>query len=117
MGGMGFIESHEADCMISVLIDTHMLMAARENPVERFFYGSSACVYNADKQRDPNVIALKEEDAYPGGRERPQLGQHPDFARSLAGRPIRACATGWRGRIFGSATKSRRGDPGIEKGP
>jgi GDP-D-mannose 3', 5'-epimerase len=66
MGGMGFIESHKADCMISVLINTHMLMAARENPVRRFFYASSACVYNADKQCDPNVIALKEEDAYPG---------------------------------------------------
>jgi GDP-D-mannose 3', 5'-epimerase len=66
MGGMGFIETHKAECMISVLINTHMLLAARENPVERFFYSSSACVYNADKQRDPNVTALKEEDAYPG---------------------------------------------------
>src|SRR3954464_5011996 len=66
MGGMGFIETHKAECMISVLINTHMLMAARNNPVQRFFYASSACVYNADKQRDPNVTALKEEDAYPG---------------------------------------------------
>ena len=66
MGGMGFIETHKAQCMISVLINTHLLMAARENPVERFFYASSACVYNADKQRDPNVTAQKEEDAYPG---------------------------------------------------
>ena len=66
MGGMGFIETHKAECMISVLINTHMLMAAKENPVKRFFYASSACVYNADKQRDPKVTALKEEDAYPG---------------------------------------------------
>jgi GDP-D-mannose 3',5'-epimerase len=66
MGGMGFIETHKAECMISVLINTHMLMAARKNPVKRFFYASSACVYNADKQRDPKVTALKEEDAYPG---------------------------------------------------
>jgi len=65
MGGMGFIETHKAACMLSVLINTHLLMAAREARVERFFYASSACVYNADKQRDPNVIALKEEDAYP----------------------------------------------------
>src|SRR5262249_36286786 len=65
MGRMGFIETHKAECMISVLINTHMLMAARENSVKRYFYASSACVYNADKQRDPHVTALKEEDAYP----------------------------------------------------
>ena len=65
MGGMGFIENNKALCMLSVLINTHLLMAARENNVERFFYASSACVYNADKQRDPNVVALKEADAYP----------------------------------------------------
>jgi nucleoside-diphosphate-sugar epimerase len=65
MGGMGFIENNKALCMLSVLINTHLLMAAKDNRVERFFYSSSACVYNADKQRDPNVTALKEEDAYP----------------------------------------------------
>ncbi len=65
MGGMGFIENNKALCMLSVLTNTHMLMAARENGVERFFYSSSACVYNADKQTDPNVVALKESDAYP----------------------------------------------------
>jgi len=65
MGGMGFIETHKADCMLSVLTSTHMLMAAREVGVERFFYSSSACVYNGDKQTDANVTALKEEDAYP----------------------------------------------------
>jgi nucleoside-diphosphate-sugar epimerase len=66
MGGMGFIETHKAECMISVLINTHLLMSAQENDVKKFFYASSACVYNADKQRDPKVTALKEEDAYPG---------------------------------------------------
>ncbi len=66
MGGMGFIELNKALCMLSVLINTHLLMAAREFGVQRFFFSSSACVYNADKQRDPNVTALKEEDAYPG---------------------------------------------------
>ena len=65
MGGMGFIETHKAECMLSVLISTHMLVAAKEAGTERFFYSSSACVYNGDKQTDANVTALKEEDAYP----------------------------------------------------
>jgi nucleoside-diphosphate-sugar epimerase len=65
MGGMGFIETHKAECMLSVLINTHMLMAARDAGVERFFFASSACVYNAEKQSDPNVTALREADAYP----------------------------------------------------
>jgi len=65
MGGMGFIENNKALCMLSVLTNTHMLMAAREKGVERFFYSSSACVYNGEKQKNPDVIALKEEDAYP----------------------------------------------------
>src|ERR1041385_2197703 len=66
MGGMGFIELNKGLCMLTVLINTHLLMAAKLHGVQRFFYASSACVYNADKQRDPNVTALKEEDAYPG---------------------------------------------------
>ncbi len=65
MGGMGFIENNKALCMLSVLTNTHMLMAARDKGVERFFFSSSACVYNAEKQTNPNVVALKEEDAYP----------------------------------------------------
>ena len=65
MGGMGFIESHKADCMLSVLINTHMLMAAKDCGIDRFFYASSACVYNGDKQTDPENPGLKEEDAYP----------------------------------------------------
>ncbi len=65
MGGMGFIENNKALCMLSVLINTHMLMAARESGVRRFFYSSSACVYNGDKQTNPDVIPLKEDDAYP----------------------------------------------------
>jgi len=66
MGGMGFIENNRALCMLSVLINTHMLMASKDQGVKRFFYSSSACVYNADKQTSPDVVALKEEDAYPG---------------------------------------------------
>jgi GDP-D-mannose 3',5'-epimerase len=65
MGGMGFIETHKAECMISVLINTHMLMAARDAKAARFFYSSSACVYAADKQTRPDAAPLKEEDAYP----------------------------------------------------
>jgi nucleoside-diphosphate-sugar epimerase len=65
MGGMGFIENNKALCMLSVLTSTHMLVAARDCGVERFFYSSSACVYNGDKQKNPQVVPLKEEDAYP----------------------------------------------------
>jgi nucleoside-diphosphate-sugar epimerase len=65
MGGMGFIENNKALCMLSVLTNTHMLMTARDCAVERFFYSSSACVYNGDKQKDAMVIPLKEDDAYP----------------------------------------------------
>ena len=65
MGGMGFIENNKALCMISVLINTHLLMASRDAGVSKFFYASSACVYNAEKQMSPDVTALKEEDAYP----------------------------------------------------
>ena len=65
MGGMGFIELNKALCMITVLINTHLLLAAKKFGVKRFFYASSACVYNGDKQKDPNHTALKEEDAYP----------------------------------------------------
>ena len=69
MGGMGFIESNKALCMLSVLINAHMLLAARDCGVERLFYSSSACVYNAEKQKSANVEPLKEEDAYPAMAE------------------------------------------------
>lgn len=65
MGGMGFIENNRALCMLSVLINTHLLMATRELGVGRFFFSSSACVYAADKQTSEDVVALKEGDAYP----------------------------------------------------
>ncbi len=65
MGGMGFIENNKALCMLSVLINTHLLQAAHEAKVGRYFYSSSACVYNADKQRNEAVTPLKEADAYP----------------------------------------------------
>ncbi|MGA8025937.1 MAG: NAD-dependent epimerase/dehydratase family protein, partial [Bryobacteraceae bacterium] len=65
MGGMGFIENNKALCMLSVLINTHLLMASRDAGVKRFFFASSACVYNADKQKNADVTPLREEDAYP----------------------------------------------------
>jgi nucleoside-diphosphate-sugar epimerase len=71
MGGMGFIERNRAQCMLSVLINTHMLIAARKCGVERYFYSSSACVYNGDIQHTSDdgerysPPALKETDAYP----------------------------------------------------
>ncbi len=66
MGGMGFIETHKAACMISVLINTNLLIAARDQMVKRFFYSSSACVYAGNKQvKGLDNYALKEEDAYP----------------------------------------------------
>ena len=69
MGGMGFIENNKAECMLSVLINTNLLRACVENKIERYFFSSSACVYNADKQKKVFIDGLKEEDAYPGSPE------------------------------------------------
>jgi nucleoside-diphosphate-sugar epimerase len=69
MGGMGFIEHHKAACMLSVLINTHMLMAARSVGAKRFFFASSACVYAAGKQTRPDISGLREADAYPAEPE------------------------------------------------
>jgi GDP-D-mannose 3', 5'-epimerase len=69
MGGMGFIETHKADCMLSVLINTHLLMASRDKGIDRFFYASSACVYNASRQTDIDNPGLRESDAYPAMAE------------------------------------------------
>jgi nucleoside-diphosphate-sugar epimerase len=66
MGGMGFIENNKALCMLTVLINTHLLVAIREKGgCDRYFYASSACVYAAEKQTAYDVPALKEADAYP----------------------------------------------------
>jgi GDP-D-mannose 3', 5'-epimerase len=69
MGGMGFIELNKGLCMLSVLINTHMLMAARDCGATRFFYSSSACVYAGCKQENTDNPGLKEEDAYPADPE------------------------------------------------
>lgn len=65
MGGMGFIENNRALCMLSSLISTHVLIAARDAGVGRVFYSSSACVYAAGRQDSPEVEPLRESDAYP----------------------------------------------------
>ncbi len=65
MGGMGFIENNKALCMLTVLINTHLLQAARAAGAEDYFYASSACVYAEDKQLDAENPGLKESDAYP----------------------------------------------------
>jgi GDP-D-mannose 3',5'-epimerase len=69
MGGMGFIEQNKALCMLSVLINTHLLMASHDNAVSRFFFSSSACVYPAYRQQETDIEALKESDAYPAMAE------------------------------------------------
>src|SRR3954449_13174931 len=65
MGGMGFIENNKALCMLSVLINTHLLQAALKHGAENFFFASSACVYAEDKQLDAANPGLREVDAYP----------------------------------------------------
>ena len=52
MGGMGFIENNKAECMLSVLINTNLCRSSIENKIKRYFFSSSACVYNANKQKD-----------------------------------------------------------------
>ncbi len=70
MGGMGFIERFRIECLRSILINTHMIEAAYNAGVKRYFFSSSACAYNTELQKDPNVRALKESDAYPAMAER-----------------------------------------------
>ena len=70
MGGMGFIERFRVECLRSILVNTHMIEAAYNAGVDRYFFSSSACAYNTDLQKDPNVRALKESDAYPAMSER-----------------------------------------------
>ena len=69
MGGMGFIENNKAECMLSVLVNTNLLRACLKNKVKRYFYSSSACVYNASKQEKTFIPGLKEADAYPADPE------------------------------------------------
>lgn len=70
MGGMGFIERFRVECLRSILVNTHMIEAAYRAGAQHYFFSSSACAYNTDLQKDPNVRALKETDAYPAMAER-----------------------------------------------
>lgn len=70
MGGMGFIERFRVECLRSILVNTHLIDAAWRAGAQRYFFSSSACAYNTDLQKDPNVLALKESDAYPAMAER-----------------------------------------------
>jgi len=66
MGGIGFITEVGADIMRdNALININMMEACRKNNVERIFFSSSACVYPAYRQTDPDVEPLKEEHAIP----------------------------------------------------
>jgi nucleoside-diphosphate-sugar epimerase len=69
MGGMGFIENNKAECMLSVLINTNLLRACKINNIKKYFFSSSACVYNSAKQNQVFIPGLKEEDAYPADPE------------------------------------------------
>ena len=83
MGGIGYITAFHADISRNnILINAHMLEASRQNGVKRFLFSSSACVYNQAKQKDPNVTALREEDAYPADPE-PGYGWEKLFAEEL----------------------------------
>ena len=65
MGGIGYITSYKADCMLSVLVNTNLLRASKDNSVKKFFFSSSACIYPHDLQSSNKSLALKESDAYP----------------------------------------------------
>ena len=69
MGGMGFIENNKAECMLSVLVNTNLLRSAVKNNCKKFFFSSSACVYNGSKQNQTFIEGLKETDAYPAEPE------------------------------------------------
>ena len=83
MGGIGYITSSLADvARNNILINAHMLEAARQEGVRKFLFSSSACVYAHDKQVDATVTALKEEDAYPAEPE-PGYGWEKLFTEEL----------------------------------
>jgi GDP-D-mannose 3',5'-epimerase len=83
MGGIGYISRlHASITHNNLLMDTHMLEAAREVDIPVFFYSSSACVYSQSKQRSADVSPLKEEDAHPAEPE-PGYGWEKLMAEKL----------------------------------
>ncbi|MAH99373.1 MAG: NAD-dependent dehydratase [Euryarchaeota archaeon] len=69
MGGMGFIQSFKAECMISVLINTNLLINCKKLNIREYYFSSSACVYNQDTQSRSFIEGLRESDAYPANPE------------------------------------------------
>jgi nucleoside-diphosphate-sugar epimerase len=65
MGGVAFIVSNISSCLLNVSINTNLIRAAILNNSKRYFFSSTACIYNTSLQHDPNSLALKEEYAYP----------------------------------------------------
>jgi nucleoside-diphosphate-sugar epimerase len=83
MGGIGYITANHADISRNnILINTHMLEAARVNGARRFLFSSSACVYPQYKQNQADVTPLKEDDAIPADPE-PGYGWEKLFAEEL----------------------------------
>lgn len=82
MGGVGFIQVFKGECITSVLINTHLLMAARHFKVKKYFFASSGCIYNVDQQETHNEVALKETDAYPAKPE-PGYGEEKLFGERM----------------------------------
>ena len=71
MGGIGYITANHAGLTRNnLLIDTHMLEAARLAHVKSYLYTSSACVYPAFLQDVEDVAGLKEVDAIPAEPEK-----------------------------------------------
>ena len=113
-------DAFRVECLRSILINTHMLEAASGRGVERYFYSSSACVYNTDLQKDPDVRALKESDAYPamaedgyGWEKLVQRDVLPGiFGRSAASRPASpGSTTSTAPTAPGTAAAKRRRPP------
>ena len=83
MGGIGYITSFLAEISKNnILINAHMLDASKQNGVQKFLFSSSACVYAQYKQKTPDLVPLKEEDAYPADPE-PGYGWEKLFAEEL----------------------------------
>lgn len=83
MGGIGYItSSHAGISRNNILINTHMLEASRLEGIKKFLFSSSACVYAQSKQDTPNVVPLREEDAYPADPE-PGYGWEKLFTEEL----------------------------------
>jgi nucleoside-diphosphate-sugar epimerase len=68
MGGAGYIFTGEHDAAVmhnSASINLNMLDFGAKSGVKRFFYSSSACIYPAHNQTDPDNPKCSEDSAYP----------------------------------------------------